>query len=216
MSAAAPGPPPVPIGVEPPSFGVHGGANGGILGVSFWPRVGARIIDTILGAGFGFVAGIIFGFFVIMASRMSGQSPLPLLARQRQGGFVIFVFALLGVVAYHSLCEGLHGSTLGKWLLGMVVAQEDGTPCRLLPATIRSLAYFVDSIFFGLVGYLAMKKTPQQQRHGDDWAHTIVCRRSEAPPQSLRGGGRFLAVFFLAMVVYVSLLMIGLLIQAAR
>ena len=216
MSAAAPGPPPVPLGVEPPSFGGYGGGTGGILGVSFWPRAGARLIDTILGAGVGFVAGIIFALFVIVASRMSSQSPLRLLARQRQGGFVIFVFAILGVVAYHTLCEALHGSTLGKRLLGMVVVQEDGTPCRLLSATIRSLAYFVDSIFFGLVGYLAMKKTPQQQRHGDDWAHTIVCRRSEAPPQSLRGGGRFVAVFFLAMVVYVSLLMIGLLIQVAR
>jgi hypothetical protein len=77
------------------------------------------------------------------------------------------------------------------------------------------LAYFIDSIFFGFVGYLAMKKTRQEQRHGDEWAHTIVCRRSDAPPQSLRGGGRFLAVFFLATAVEAALLMIGLLRQVA-
>jgi hypothetical protein len=60
-----------------------------------------------------------------------------------------------------------------------------------------------------------MKKTPQEQRHGDEWAHTIVCRRSDAPPQSLRGGKRFLAVFFLATAVEAALLMVGLLIQVA-
>jgi hypothetical protein len=57
-----------------------------------------------------------------------------------------------------------------------------------------------------------MQKSPQEQRHGDEWAHTIVCKRSDAPPQSLRAGGRFLGVLLLALVadgafILVSLLM---------
>jgi uncharacterized RDD family membrane protein YckC len=215
MSAAAPGPPPVPINIEPPSFGGYAERPGEIRGVSFWPRVGARVIDTIVAAMVGFCAGLVFAFFALVAARMSGQPATPMLARQSQGGFAVFVFAVLGQLAYHTVCEGLHGSTLGKLALKMVVVQENGTPCRVWPAAIRSLAYFVDTIFFGLVGYLAMKKTPQEQRHGDEWAHTIVCRRSDAPPQSLRGGGRFLAVFFLATAGEAALLMIGLLIQVA-
>jgi uncharacterized RDD family membrane protein YckC len=213
MSDEAPGPPSIPVDIEPPSFGSYSGQPGEILGVSFWPRVGARSIDIIVGVLIGFVAGIIFAFFVVLAAQITGQSAAPMLARQSRAGFALFVFALLGAAAYHTLCEGLHGSTLGKLLLKMVVVQENGTPCRLRAAAIRSLAYFIDGIFFGLVGYLAMKKTPQEQRYGDEWAHTIVCRRSDAPPQSLRGGGRFLAVFFLAAAVHAALLMIGLLIQ---
>ena len=216
MSDAAPGPPSIPVDIEPPSFGGYSGKPGEIRGVRFWPRVGARAIDTIVGGVIGFVAGLVFAFFVVIAARMTGQSAAPMLARQSRGGLVMFAFGLLGVVAYHTICEGLHGSTLGKLLLDMVVVQEDGTPCRIGPAVIRSLAYFVDSIFFGLVGYLAMKKTPQEQRHGDEWAHTIVCRRSEAPPQSLRSGARFLATFLLAAMVYAALLMIGLLIHVSR
>jgi uncharacterized RDD family membrane protein YckC len=215
MSAAAPGPPPAPIDIEPPSFGGYRGQPGEIRGVGFWPRVGARILDTILAAVVGFFAGLVFAFFVFVAAQMNGQSAAPMLARQSRSGFVVFVFALQGQLAYHTLCEGLHGSSLGKLALKMVVLQADGTPCRIWPAAIRSLAYFLDSIFFGFVGYLAMKKTPQEQRHGDEWAHTIVCRRSGEPPQSLRGGRRFLAVFFLATAVEAALLMVGLLIQVA-
>jgi uncharacterized RDD family membrane protein YckC len=173
MSAAAPGPPPAPINIEPPSFGSYAVQPDGIIGVGFWPRVAARLIDDVaLGSAIGFIAGLVFAIFVITAARISGQSAAPVLARQRQGGFFIFIFALLGMVAYHTICEGLQGSTLGKLALRMVVVQEDGTPCRLWPVAIRSLAYFIDSIFFGLVGYLAMRKTPQEQRHGDDWSHT--------------------------------------------
>jgi uncharacterized RDD family membrane protein YckC len=216
MSAAAPGPPPAPIHIEPPSFGGYSEQPGEVRGVSFWPRVGARMLDTIVGGVVGFCTGLVFAFFVILAARMSDQPAAQILARQNRSGFVLFVFGALGQLAYHTICEGLHGSTLGKLALGMVVVQEDGAPCRIWPAAIRSLAYFVDSIFFGLVGYLAMKKTPQEQRHGDEWAHTIVCRRSDAPPQSLRGGGRFLAVLFLATAVDAALLMIALVIQVAR
>jgi len=216
MSAAAPGPPFAPIEIEPPSFGGYAERPGEIRGVSFWPRVGARILDTIVAAGVGFFVGLVFAFFVVVAARMNGQPAAPMLARQSQGGLAVFVFAIFGQLAYHIICEGLHGSTLGKLVLKMVVVQEDGTPCRVWPAAIRSLAYFIDGIFFGLVGYLAMKRTPQEQRHGDVWAHTIVCRRSDAPPESLRSGGRFLAVFLLATAVDAAFLMIGLLIQVSR
>ena len=90
-----------------------------------------------------------------------------------------------------TLCEGLHGSTVGKILLSMVVVQEDGSPCRLKSALVRSLAYLVDSLFFGVVGYFAMQRTIRNQRYGDSWAETVVCKRSTLPAGTLRGAGRF-------------------------
>ena len=97
--------------------------------------------------------------------------------------FAGFVLALLASIAYHTLCEGMSGATIGKRILGMVVVREDAGPCDLKAATIRSFAYLIDSLFFGLVGYLQMNKTPQQQRHGDHWAGTVVARRAALPAE---------------------------------
>ena len=42
-------------------------------------------------------------------------------------------------------------------MLSMVVVQEDGSPCRIGSALIRSLAYLIDSLFFGAIAYFAMQ-----------------------------------------------------------
>jgi uncharacterized RDD family membrane protein YckC len=211
MSAPAPDPLPVPTNFEPPTFGGYAGEPGRIRGVGFWPRVGARVIDLIVQYLIAVSAGFVFGVLVAVAARMAGQSASILLAKQGHPAFAVFVFALLGSVAYETTCEGWHGSTPGKLVLSMVVVQEDGTPCRPGPALVRSLAYFFDSLFFGIIAYLAMNKTPQEQRHGDVWAHTIVAKRSDAPAPSLRSGGRFASVFLFAAMADAALLMIGLL-----
>ncbi len=133
--------------------------------------------------------------------------------RLKQITLASFLLALLGSIAYHTICEGLHGSTLGKRLLSMAVVQADGSPCELDSAAIRSFAYLVDSLFFGLVGYFAMQKTPQEQRHGDEWANTVVCKRSKIAPQNLRGEGRFVGILLLAFAVDGGLIMVSLLLK---
>ena len=60
----------------------------------------------------------------------------------------------------------------------MQVIQDDGSPCRPKSAIIRELGYFVDAMFFGVIGYFAMRDDPEQKRHGDTWADTIVCKRA--------------------------------------
>jgi hypothetical protein len=94
----------------------------------------------------------------------------------------------------------------------MVVVQENGTRCRLVPAVIRELGYFVDSIFFGLVGYFAMQKTYQEQRYGDQWAKTVVCKRSGVVPEQLRSDGRFILALMVAVMADAALTMTALLI----
>jgi uncharacterized RDD family membrane protein YckC len=160
-----------------------------------------------------FCATIFFAFLLGVASAVAHR-PLGALAT-KLGHMTVsgFVLALLGSVAYHTICEGIHGSTVGKRLLSMVVLREDGSPCRLLPAAIRSLGYFVDALFFGVIGYFAMQKSPQQQRHGDEWAHTVVCRHTDVPPEKLRSDGMFAAAMLFAMMVDASLLMVGMLLK---
>jgi uncharacterized RDD family membrane protein YckC len=199
-----------------PSFGIHlttldsyAGEANGLRGVTFWPRVAARLIDLVAHYVISFGAGIVIGVMVTVVARLQ-HDPRPLLALRRPGhGGALFLFALLGSIALQTMCEGFHGSSLGKILLGFVVVQEDGTPCRFGSAVIRDLAYFIDSLFFGFVGYHAMQKTPQEQRHGDEWAHTVVCRRSDVAPGNLRSVGSFLMVFLLAAMADTAFDMIG-------
>ena len=119
---------------------------------------------------------------------------------------------MLGFVVYNVVCVSMHGSTLGKRLLSFVVVQESGLRCRMGPAIIRELSYFIDTLFFGLVGYLAMQKTYQEQRYGDQWAHTVVARRASVIPEQLRSDSRFVLALMLAVMANAALRIIGLLI----
>ena len=202
-------PPPNPSIVEPPSFGGYAGTPGALEGVGFWPRAGARIIDMFVHFGVALFAGFFFGFVLAIVAGATGRSPEEMLAKLNHLGLASYGLALLGSLAYHTVCESVHGSTLGKLALSMVVVREDGSPCKFDSALLRSFASYIDALFFGLIGYFAMQGTPQMQRYGDQWAHTVVCKRFQIRPENLRSGGRFALALFLAMAADALLLMIG-------
>ncbi|HVG24737.1 MAG TPA: RDD family protein [Thermoanaerobaculia bacterium] len=185
-------------------------AQSGLVAVGFGRRLAARIIDTIIHFGVGLFGGVFSVILIGIYSAVSGASSDALLARVQGGGAAGFLLSLLGSILYDSISEGLHGSTAGKLLLGMVVLREDGRPCTYVQAVGRSLAFFFDSLFFGLVAHSSMKDSPMQQRYGDKWAGTIVVQRSSAPQWALRGGLRFVGVFFLALFVDAVALITGL------
>jgi uncharacterized RDD family membrane protein YckC len=195
------------------SLDAYAGQPGALAGVAFWPRAGARIIDMIIHYTITICSGFLFGALLATVAALRHTRVQVLLAHRRPGGITLFVLALLASVAFQAICEGLHGSSPGKRLFSIVVVQEDASPCRLGSAWTRSFAYFIDSLFFGLVGYFNMQKTPQQQRHGDDWAHTIVSHRSSVAPQNLSGLGQFAAATFLATLAYSTLIILGLLVN---
>jgi uncharacterized RDD family membrane protein YckC len=95
----------------------------------------------------------------------------------------------------------------------MQVIQDDGSPCRPKSAIVRELGYFVDVLFFGLIGYFAMHEDPEQKRLGDGWADTIVCKRAQVPSTSKRAGMRFVLGLLLGITADIALVMTGLLIQ---
>jgi uncharacterized RDD family membrane protein YckC len=156
----------------------------------------------------GFSVGIVLALYATMTHQPIGQ-----LVGRAQGGAFAFIFALLGSVAYEAVSESVHGSTAGKMLLSLVVVKEDGTPCTFKAALIRSSAYLIDGLVFGLVGYLAMKNNPQRQRHGDNWAETVVCKRDQVQPQNLRGAGRFVLGLFCAVIADAGLFVAGLMLN---
>jgi uncharacterized RDD family membrane protein YckC len=212
MSSPAPDSPSVPP-LLLPSFGGYLGQPGGLEGVSFWPRVGARVIDLLVHYIVSFFAGVLFVILLVAAS--GGHISPETAFKMRHTGFTGFFLAMAGAFAYHVICTSIHGSSLGKLVLSMVVVQEDGSPCRFGPAVIRELGYYVDGLFFGLIGYFAMQKTPQEQRHGDEWAHTVVCKRSSLAPEKLRGAGQFILGLMLAVMADAALAMVGLLLAVS-
>lgn len=185
------------------------GTPGELEGVGFWPRALARLVDMVIHFLVSSVTGFFFGIMLSIAG--GGHIPPLVLARLRGPGLSAFLLILLGSILFEATCESVHGSTPGKLMLGMVVVQEDGSPCRARAAAIRSFAYMIDALFFGLIAYSAMQQSPKEQRLGDKWAETVVCKRSAVAPGNLRGPGRFILGLFFAAIVDSSFCMLALL-----
>jgi uncharacterized RDD family membrane protein YckC len=194
-----------------PSFGGYALQEEGLEGATFWPRAFARVIDFVVHYLVGFLTGILFRIMLTIAS--GGHVPLRILLSVSKTHVPLFVAGWLGIVVYEVLATTVHGSSLGKRIVGLVVVREDGSPCGFRSAVIRELGYMVDSIFFGLVGYMAMQKNRQEQRYGDQWAGTVVCHRSALAPENLRGPGRFVLALMLSLMADSAIMLTGLLIQ---
>lgn len=193
------------------AFGGSAAPLSGFEGVTYWPRALARVIDFVVHYIAGVLAGFLFGSILTIAA--GGHPPTEVLQRLFQPHYARFIVAILGLVAYNVICTSVSGITLGKLLLRMQVLQDDGSPCRPKSAIIRELGFFVDGMFFGLVGYFAMREDPEQQRLGDEWADTIVCQRAQVPSTSKRSGTQFALGLVLGITVDMALLMTGWLIQ---
>lgn len=167
-----------------------------IPGAGFWIRALARLVDSLYGFVVGFVAGLIAGIALAVLEDLSIAAP-GVANRIGRVNMALVIAGLIGSLFYETICEGLYGATLGKLICGLRVVSEDLTPCRLKPALLRSSAYYLDAIAFGAVGYLEMRKTLMQQRHGDRWAKTVVVKTSQVPESSKRSGLRFLVAFVL-------------------
>jgi uncharacterized RDD family membrane protein YckC len=203
--------PPFSGSLDVVSFGGYAAPLSGFQGVTFWPRVLARVIDFLLHYLVALLAGLLF--VLILAVAAGGRPPAWALHRVFQRHVSGFVAGILGMFAYQVICTSIHGSTLGKLLLRMQVIQDDGSPCRPKSAILREVGYFVDALFFGVVGYFAMHEDPEQKRVGDGWADTIVCKRAQVPSTVKQTGMRFVLGLLLGIAADMALLMTGWLIQ---
>jgi uncharacterized RDD family membrane protein YckC len=195
------------------SFGGYVEAAKEIKGEGFMRRAAARLIDMVMHFGFTWIGGAILGILLGVAALASGHPLDEMLRRLSERTVYDFAFSMLGSLFMMMILEAMHGSTVGKHILGMVVVMEDGSPCTWKAAGIRQLGYYVDALFFGIVGYTAMQGDERRQRYGDGWAGTIVCQRGEIKPENLRSGGTFAGVLILAAMADMILVMIPALIK---
>jgi uncharacterized RDD family membrane protein YckC len=101
-------------------------------------------------------------------------------------------------IAYFVLLEGIAGATIGKFLTGIRVVNEDGTNLNWASAVVRNVARIVDAFPYFLpylVGAISVRVSPIQQRLGDRWANTVVVTKesltmpSPGTPGSTLDGG---------------------------
>jgi uncharacterized RDD family membrane protein YckC len=204
---------PLTVASDAPSFSGYAAQSvpEWLAGQPFWPRAVARIVDYILlNRVVAWMAVSLFRFLLTTAA--GGRPPLWILARFSQHRLPLFFTSLCGYFAYQTICTIIHGSTLGKRLLSLQVVQDDGSRCRPRSAIIRELAFFVDSFFFGVIGYTAMQGNDQHKRHGDWWADTIVRKIAKGSYESRREAGRFMLGFAMGVMADMALVIAGLLI----
>lgn len=169
-------------------------------GAGFGIRLAARLIDfavtSILGLFTGFIAGIVLGVLQHL-----GHMPENWMELIKEQAYWPYLFGIFGTVAYHWFSEGIGGTTIGKLCCGLSVIQVDGRPCEFSAGFIRSLAYLVDALFFGAVGYSSMKESLRQQRYGDVWAETMVVKTADFTPTPRPSMGRIITGILLGSVL---------------
>jgi uncharacterized RDD family membrane protein YckC len=89
------------------------------------------------------------------------------------------MFYFISGFLYHSLLEGMLGTTLGKRLCNITVLKADFTPCGLGAGFLRNLLRIVDSFFYYLVAAVSLAGTLKWQRLGDLAAETVVVVRKK-------------------------------------
>ena len=92
-----------------------------------------------------------------------------------------YVFYTLGYfvvgTGYAILCEHFwKGQTLGKWVLGLRVLDQNGLELQFTQVALRNILRVVDTLPLGLVGGISILSTEHRQRLGDMAAGTVVIR----------------------------------------
>jgi len=194
---------------QPPALSEEGITSG----AGFWIRALARIIDMSFGILLGVIGGVLGG--IILATLQIAGSVAPGWEQRIQGASAAgFGLSLLGGFLYHSFCEGIHGATLGKLICRLRVLQLNGAPSSMRGALVRSLGWYVDCLFFGLIGYSSMGKSPLKQRYGDIWGKTIVVKTVQLPDGQPRSFMTFLLGLFLGVTSWTLLLALGIILEA--
>jgi uncharacterized RDD family membrane protein YckC len=120
-------------------------------GVEFGRRAGGRILDLVLDQVVALGAGLTAGI-VLAVSQMLGFVRDGWAERLDHGFGFNLVAGIVASVVGSTVGATVCGASFGKAVLGMRVVNVQGDRAGLGANFIRELAYFVDALFFGLVG----------------------------------------------------------------
>jgi uncharacterized RDD family membrane protein YckC len=172
-----------------------------IEGAGFLIRALARLIDLAAHFAVTTVTGLAAGVVIALAAVVVQADPQAAVGRVTVTPVLGYLAALAGGAWLHVASEWLHGSTFGKRLCGLTVVRDDGSlPPGFAAALRRTIAFYVDSLFFGAVAWSKMQESLRRQRIGDKWAHTMVVQRKTVPVSSRPSSLRFVAGLALGIV----------------
>jgi uncharacterized RDD family membrane protein YckC len=142
----------------------------------FWRRLVAFMIDSMIVTIIFFVlcviAGLAFFFGAMSADNNAWINNLANLKAIFSVVLLIIVFYVAINIAYFTYFHGATGRTPGKMLLGLQVYSADGTPISFGIAFLRSVGYFVSSIFY--LGFIWAAFDKKKQAWHDKIAGTVV------------------------------------------
>ncbi|MEZ4437555.1 MAG: ATP-binding cassette domain-containing protein [Polyangiaceae bacterium] len=173
----------------------------------FWQRFGVRVFDTVvmmaLAGGASFAAAM-FGPAVI--------GRMPELGRLGEWWYWLMLFVTSHVLqlVYFAVSEAMGGATFGKLLFGLRVRDESLEPCSLAAGLWRNVAFYLDGLLFGLIGFFAIRGSLLKQRFGDGLAQTVVVVAKTLPNGDVGGsvaGAALGAVVYLILWTVVSFLL---------
>jgi len=129
-------------------------------------RIVAFVIDSVIVSILLVIAMIFSGIVIYAASSDIGVII----------GSILYFGGIVIMVLYFILLEGPlgKGQTLGKKLMKIKVATEDGNVPSYIQSIIRNVLRIVDGLCFYLVGIIAIILTEKDQRIGDILAKTVV------------------------------------------
>ena len=138
-----------------------------------------------VGVGRRFVAVLIDGFVLSFVTVPFGT--IEHVGRSitfRLSGGDLFFPGLIWLV-YFTALEVIAGATLGKMVMGIRVLREDGAKLDWASAFVRNIARIIDGFPYFLpylVGAISVWSSPNRQRLGDRWGHTVVVMKDSVPP----------------------------------
>ena len=80
----------------------------------------------------------------------------------------------LVLVIYYTVQEALFSTTLGKFLVGLQVVRDDGSPLTFRRALMRNLVRPIDAVLNYLLGWVLALCSSRRRRLGDHLAGTLV------------------------------------------
>ena len=120
-------------------------------------RIGARVVDTLVGSVIGAIVETIKSMAFVAATKSAPP------AARLDGGIV---FSLLGPIVYQAICESVGATSVGKLVFGMQVRNESLGRCSFGAALGRNFGLYFDLLFCGLPGLRAMQKSPLEAALG--------------------------------------------------
>lgn len=137
-----------------------------------WPRFFALLVDLLLFCAVFFpVTRMVKGVWLMSPSDH----------RWSTGLFItdpLCIIFLVVICLYFVMLEGKVGATLGKWVMGLRVIQEDGDKPGLVRSLFRNGLRVVDGLpAFNIIGIVLILRSPECARFGDRIAGTRVVHR---------------------------------------